>query len=520
MIAVIRALLTGLAGGSALAALGSVVAAVSALILGLVYRRYVGILGADRRRPAERQAYDALRANLTGGGLAARLYTQWLTTFLNRVDRFFGDAGMADRTLFPRAFGLRTPAPLWTAPPFDRCLLLALIYVLGTIFVLWAVSGRVGPAEAALDLRSDFPSWRRCFSALALMLAAIGYWKTIKAQGWSSLAWFAVAVTGSIAVAVAGAGAGAVAGTVSIAGLLALARVGFGVPSGTVAVAVAFAFAFSGAGGVIGVGVVAVPIAFLHDKAVKHSFQGGFLAIFLLIMILVCLISADLLSPLKTWSKTGSLLLFLGLLPLINAPFDWCCVGLTRALLRRGLELGGWWPLLLALTDAVFATMLVVMLALVMVVGVQLFYGLASHGGGSPILPLNQLFDGIATDAASPEYWWVYGLLLSTMVPSFVNLAIGATSLLRGVPGVPPLLLQFMPARGRVLRWDRAWIAAFLTVQGATGAVLGIAAQALLAVVIIGYIMPFFGLELLGIARDVAAFNLPMRTWQLFGHLR
>ena len=46
---------------------------------------------------------------------------------------------------------------------------------------------------------------------------------------------------------------------------------------------------------------------------------------------------------------------------------------------------------------------------------------------------------------------------------------------------------------------------------------MGIAAQAILAVVIIGYVMPFFGLELLDMARDVAAFNLPARVGQLFG---
>jgi hypothetical protein len=32
-----------------------------------------------------------------------------------------------------------------------------------------------------------------------------------------------------------------------------------------------------------------------------------------------------------------------------------------------------------------------------------------------------------------------------------------------------------------------------------------------------GYVMPFFGLELLDMARDVAAFNLPARVGQLFG---
>jgi hypothetical protein len=46
---------------------------------------------------------------------------------------------------------------------------------------------------------------------------------------------------------------------------------------------------------------------------------------------------------------------------------------------------------------------------------------------------------------------------------------------------------------------------------------LGIAAQVFLVWVIIGHVMPFFGLELLDMARGVAAFNLPARVGQLFG---
>jgi hypothetical protein len=98
------ALLDWLTGRSALAALGRLSLAVCALVFGLIYRRYLGILGADRRRPAERNTYDALRESLAEGNMAARLYAARLTRFLDWVDRFFGDAGMADRRLFPRAF--------------------------------------------------------------------------------------------------------------------------------------------------------------------------------------------------------------------------------------------------------------------------------------------------------------------------------------------------------------------------------------------------------------------------------
>ena len=103
------------------------------------------------------------------------------------------------------------------------------------------------------------------------------------------------------------------------------------------------------------------------------------------------------------------------------------------------------------------------------------------------------------------------------MIPSFVNLVIGGVSLVRGVPRLPALLLRFIPERGGVLKWDRHWIATVLTAQVAAGAALGIAAQVFLVWVIIGYVMPFFGLELLGMPRDVAAFNLPARVGQLFG---
>lgn len=49
------------------------------------------------------------------------------------------------------------------------------------------------------------------------------------------------------------------------------------------------------------------------------------------------------------------------------------------------------------------------------------------------------------------------------------------------------------------------------------GAILGIAAQAFLVVVIIGYVMPWFGIGLLDMTRAFAALDLPMKVWQLLG---
>jgi hypothetical protein len=233
-------------------------------------------------------------------------------------------------------------------------------------------------------------------------------------------------------------------------------------------------------------------------------------------MVALCFGAAVWLPYSNNWSDGGPLLLFLGLLTLINAPFDWASLGLTRALLRRGLELGGWWPYFLALADAVAAAVIVALLAITMVTGVQMFDDLAerSAGAAARVLPLDKLFDGIAAHPEAAEYWWVYALLLSTMIPSLVNLVIGGTALMRTAPGMSPWLLRCLPATGAVRSYDRTWIAAMLTAQVALGVVLGIAAQALLVWGLIFHAMPAVGLGLFDVARDLAALDLPGRLIQ------
>src|SRR5262249_27427453 len=115
-----------------------------------------------------------------------------------------------------------------------------------------------------------------------------------------------------------------------------------------------------------------------------------------------------------------------------------------------------------------------------------------------------------------PEYWWVYALLLSTMIPSLINLMIGGASLLRGGPGVPAVLLRFMPGGKAVPAFERNWVALVLSCQGVAGALLGVAAPAFLAIGVIFYILPWMGIELLDTARNVAAFDVPMRVLRLW----
>ena len=73
-----------------------------------------------------------------------------------------------------------------------------------------------------------------------------------------------------------------------------------------------------------------------------------------------------------------------------------------------------------------------------------------------------------------------------------------------------------MPASKAVPTFDRTWLALVLTCQVFAGALLGIAAQFVLAVGVIFYVLPWIGLELLETARAVAEFDLPMRVLGLW----
>ncbi len=194
----------------ALATLLAVLGFVAAFAFALTLERYAAII--TRRGPHERAAYDGLRQSLVQGGLPARIYSERLRAVLDGVDRFFGDAGMAERTLWPRAFWLRTPAPLWTAPAFDRCLGLALFYPIAVVWALWMVSGHVGPAEHALLLRPDVPGWQRLASLAVIAVVIYCGWRWNRVSGRRATLLLSGASLVALAAAAAVAGAGALAG--------------------------------------------------------------------------------------------------------------------------------------------------------------------------------------------------------------------------------------------------------------------------------------------------------------------
>src|SRR5580765_280371 len=154
----------------------------------VVAGHYYFLVLPSKKEPAGspgRKHYDALWNGLAAGGTAARVYSEKLTKALQVVDRFFGDAG----TRGQRAFILSRPAPLWTSASLHRCLLLAFLYPNAAIFLIWVVSGDVGPAEAAFGLPVNLPWWLRTASCLGLAFSIFSYCNFKRCTGRKSVMW-------------------------------------------------------------------------------------------------------------------------------------------------------------------------------------------------------------------------------------------------------------------------------------------------------------------------------------------
>ena len=108
----------------------------------------------------------------------------------------------------------------------------------------------------------------------------------------------------------------------------------------------------------------------------------------------------------------SAVILFLGLLPLMNALADFGSTGLTRFCLRRGVDGSPWrW----GLVDLAGGAIIFVLLVLAMMA-----VAAAVHWpDGTPLLDLAALFVDIRQDPGA--YWWLYLTFLSTLLPTLLH---------------------------------------------------------------------------------------------------
>jgi len=118
------------------------------------------------------------------------------------------------------------------------------------------------------------------------------------------------------------------------------------------------------------------------------------------------------------------------LVALVNLPFDWASLGLTRALLRRGCEpdAPAFSPLWLGLLDFALGLVVLALLAFALVAALLFADALTSWGGKVVAVDVFAVLARIRDTPGDPANWWVYLTLFSTLLPSVVNMVVGSVS--------------------------------------------------------------------------------------------
>lgn len=337
----------------------------------------------------------------------------------------------------------------WSTGAYDWCLRLALIYPIASLYMFWVITGRNTSGIPRL-LPEDVSDLGRVIVLLVLPASTALYVKGMRTVGLRGVAIFAgtSAAAGAVAVVVVAAFALALALVLALAVAVAVANTVTGV--GVLAAAAA-AFTASASAGVVGATslsvlakAIAYPVAFASASTgtrliyfvYKSASSHGWLRLFYLLhwLALVAVLVATLwwtagqdLTAQKI-ASIASLIVFLGLLPLVNVVFDWLSLGATRFFLRRAKQSP--FPLANTILDFVVGLALIVPLALAITATLQAVNLITAAGGATQAwVDVPHILATIRQNPTDVAVWWIYVTLFSTLLPTLAHFVIASGSL-------------------------------------------------------------------------------------------
>ena len=362
------------------------------------------------------------RLNRLRGADYAGTYKQSLERFLEWIDRYFGELPSPDTS-----GGLFSQIRLsLSVSSFELLLRLAFSYPIVFVILAWLFTNSGSLGE--VTVLGEIDAWRRVLVVLFILAACYSFIIFYRTDGWRSWLWMVVAFAVAVAVAFAFAGAGAGAFAGAVAGAVAVAV------AGAVAVAVVFAGAFAVA--VAGAFAVAVAFAFALGMVYLETYvrRSGRMMIyfcaFYLFSICYLAISTFLIFVFSSEESILSgltILLFLGVFPLLNAPLDWLSFGITRGLLRSiaGGGHGTVLTFLWAVADVLLALFFLLLVALVTWSGIYLMNQVAHWASGAVVVDLHQLLHQLRCDGWRANLW-IWLMLGSTLLPTAIHFLIAS----------------------------------------------------------------------------------------------
>ena len=324
-------------------------------------------------------------------------------------------------------------------PVLDAAWKLAVMYPLVLLLVQWGITGADTGIGAAPILGAEERVWLRAGIVIPLV-AFLGVHLLASASQISGLRtaskWlFFIAVAGYFAGHFAGAGVSADSNGLTVA-----AAVLFGVKvtvtvTMVVSIAVAFAmsvaFGVTFAGFVVFAGTLAFALAALAVVGYGCAKGKGVISytIYVIGLWAACVLAFSFFA--EGISPDRRVLAFaFGLLPLINAVFDYVSYGTTLALIRKGRQARNWVTGAIWILDGIAALALLIGLGL----GLCGTIALINHLAGQDFIALRPIFDDLKTPEERVGYSWLVVSMLTTLVPTLVHLALAFLSAFTWVP--------------------------------------------------------------------------------------
>lgn len=484
-----------------------------------------------------------LRARLTAGETAGVWYVRTVRRAIFVTDRFFGDAGKAMDSWKPHAFWLKKAAPLWTVASYDRCMQIATLYPLTCIFIVWVIWNDPGEAGYAIGfVESD--KWSRVISALSATGIIFSRIMVDRSNNVLRFTYFSLFLMCSIVLSSAASAMITVLfimltiiiyipGILSIFILVIIIILSYILNKFNGYEAEKFIFGVKQFESSVGIVIFLIVLAFYTTIDKKNEFYSIFnwkkfnykilsknIYFYIsFLMIILFTFSPYILSNDEKWRETGTLIYFLPIISLLNAPFDWVALGVTRGLIRKGLEKGGIWPLMLGAVDIFISLVIIVFLGVILLFFTQQFNALASIGGDSKSIfnPLSTLRD-LATPGLrnQPQYYWLYLMVLTTQIPAILNLGAGFLSVIRTSDFGNELLLRLMGQGKNLGFWARC---ALTAVQAGQLALAMTAGGLLFFLLFLGFVTvePFAAGNLIDLLLWIAEANWPARLMGVAG---
>ena len=313
----------------------------------------------------------------------------------------------------------------WSFGLLNATMALALAYPILAITIQWLCGSAID--FGGQEVMAASPPQARIFTAVWLGSSVLVY----LFAGASKSRWrwtLVILATGILLLGLIFADGFAVPGNIAVAGTVAVASVG----AGTVAVAFTGPVAGAFAGAVAGVGAVAFVAPVLVAATSAGTVAGAeerssrpmarrllFCGVLVALLIVAIKMPDDFGAGQR--NQAVFFMLTMGVLPLVNAVFDFASVGLTRYLLRLGLgQKRAAWPAVLDGLDGI---------AIFFALGCTLiaFVTFVVPADGVPLVDLTQLFADMRR--APGDYIWLMVTLFSTLIPTLLHLSVAVLTL-------------------------------------------------------------------------------------------